>query len=70
MPSLKDLDLETVRKQQHLLQESLTFLYDIQNELEEEEEEQIDFREHYRYFQHSIAYQEELLKWFRGVLSK
>ena len=69
MPSLKELDLETVLKQQRLLQESLTFLYDIHNELEDDESEleEIDFRQHYQSLQDSIALQKILLEWFRGL---
>ena len=69
MPSTKELDLQTIRKQQRLLQFSLDALYDIHNELEDDESEleEIDFRQHYQSLQDSIALQKILLEWFRGL---
>ena len=69
MPSTKELDLQTIRKQQRLLQFSLDALYDIHNELEDDESEleEIDFRQHYQSLQGSIALQKILLEWFRGL---
>ena len=66
MPLPKQLDEETFQQKMRLLEKSMDLLLEVSIECDEEEVEEVDFNYHYNSLRNSIAYQQELLNWFRG----
>ena len=66
MPLPKQLDEETFQQKMLLLEQSMDLLLRIAEECDYEEVEEVDFNQHYDDLRNSIAYQQELLNWFRG----
>ncbi len=66
MPLPKQLDEETFQQKMRLLEKSMDLLLEVSMECDDEEVEEVDFNQHYNSLRNSIAYQQELLNWFRG----
>ena len=66
MPLPKQLNEEIFQQKMSLLEKSMELLLEVAMECDDEEVEEVDFNQHYNSLRNSLAYQQELLDWFRG----